>query len=54
MEMEIAEQKNIIPYILMKYIDSQTGEIKLTLPSDIRKIVFMVIVISALILILAL
>ena len=39
MEMEIAEQTSIIPYILMKYIDSQTGEIKLTLPSDIRKIV---------------
>ena len=39
MEFEIAEQKSIIPYILMKYIDSQTGEIKLNLPYDIKKIV---------------
>ena len=39
MELEITEQANIIPYILMKYIDSQTGEIKLNLPQNIRKIV---------------
>lgn len=39
METEIEEQSKIIPYILMKYIDSQTGEIKLNLPQNIRKIV---------------
>lgn len=39
MEIEIAEQTKIIPYILMKYIDPETGEIKLNLPQDIRKIV---------------
>ena len=39
MELEIAEQTSIIPYILMKYIDSQSGEIKLDLPQNIRKIV---------------
>lgn len=39
MESEIVEQTKIIPYILMKYIDSQTGEIKLELPQNIRKIV---------------
>ena len=39
MEQEIVEQSAIIPYILMKYIDSETGEIKLDLPQDIRKIV---------------
>lgn len=39
MESEIAEQTKIIPYILMKYIDPQTGEIKIDLPKDIRKIV---------------
>ena len=39
MELEINEQAKIIPYILMKYIDSQTGEIKLNLPQNIRKIV---------------
>lgn len=39
MESEIAEQTKIIPYILMKYIDSQSGEIKLDLPQNIRKIV---------------
>lgn len=39
MELEIAEQKSIIPYILMKYIDSETGEIKLDLPKNIRKII---------------
>ena len=39
MEMEILEQTSIIPYILEQYIDSQTGEIKLDLPENIRKIV---------------
>lgn len=39
MELEISEQITIIPYILMKYIDAQTGEIKLDLPQNIRKIV---------------
>lgn len=39
MESEIIEQTKIIPYILMKYIDSVTGEIKLDLPQNIRKIV---------------
>lgn len=39
MELEIAEQSKIIPYILMKYIDPETGEIKLRLPENIRKIV---------------
>lgn len=40
MEVEIAEQAKIIPYILMKYIDPQSGDIKLNLPQDIKKIVF--------------
>ena len=39
MEIEIAEQTKIIPYILTKYIDSQNGEIKLDLPQNIKKIV---------------
>ena len=39
MELEIFEQTSIIPYILMKYIDSESGEIKLNLPDNIRKIV---------------
>ena len=39
MEQEITEQAAIIPYILMKYIDPQSGEIKLELPQNIRKIV---------------
>jgi glucosamine--fructose-6-phosphate aminotransferase (isomerizing) len=39
MELEIQEQTSIIPYILMKYINPQTGEIKLNLPQDINKIV---------------
>ena len=39
MELEIFEQTSIIPQILMKYIDSQTGEINLNLPQNIRKIV---------------
>ena len=39
METEIIEQTKIIPYILMKYIDTQTGEIKLDLPQNIRKII---------------
>ena len=39
MESEIIEQTKIIPYILMKYIDTQTGEIKIDLPQNIHKIV---------------
>ena len=39
MEKEIAEQAKIIPYILMKYINPQTGEIKIDLPQNITKIV---------------
>ena len=39
MEKEIVEQTKIIPYILMKYINPETGEIKLDLPQNIRKIV---------------
>lgn len=39
MELEILEQKSIIPIILANYIDSETGEIKLNLPKNIRKIV---------------
>lgn len=39
MELEIAEQAKIIPYILLKYIDPQTGEIKIDLPENITKIV---------------
>lgn len=39
MEIEIEEQAKIIPYILMKYIDPQTGEIKIDLPDNIKKIV---------------
>ena len=39
MEMEIVEQTSIIPTILEKYIDPQTGEINLSLPQNIRKIV---------------
>jgi glucosamine--fructose-6-phosphate aminotransferase (isomerizing) len=39
MEKEIIEQTKIIPYILMKYIDPETGEIKIDLPQNIRKIV---------------
>lgn len=39
MEMEIAEQTKIIPYILMKYINPQTGEIKIDLPENITKII---------------
>ena len=39
MELEIIEQTKIIPYILMKYINPETGEIKIDLPSDITKIV---------------
>lgn len=39
MESEIYEQKDIIPYILMKYINPQTEEIKLDLPKNIEKIV---------------
>lgn len=39
MELEIFEQTSIIPYILKNYIDPQSGEIKLNLPQNIRKIV---------------
>lgn len=39
MELEITEQAKIIPYILMKYINPQTGEVKIDLPDDIKKIV---------------
>lgn len=39
MELEIAEQARIIPYILMKYINPESGEIKLNLPQNIKKIV---------------
>lgn len=39
MEKEIIEQTTIIPYILMKYINPQTGEIKFDLPQNINKIV---------------
>ena len=39
MESEIAEQTGIIPYILMKYINPETGEIKIELPDNITKIV---------------
>ncbi len=39
MELEIIEQSKIIPYILMKYINPQTGEVKIDLPDNIQKIV---------------
>ena len=39
MEKEINEQKKIIPYILMKYINPENNEIKIDLPQDIRKII---------------
>lgn len=39
MELEICEQTKIVPYILMKYIDPQTGEIKIDLPQNITKII---------------
>lgn len=39
MESEIIEQKKIIPYILMKYINPASGEIKIDLPQNVRKIV---------------
>ncbi len=39
METEITEQTGIIPYILMKYINPETGEIKIDLPDNINKIV---------------
>ena len=39
MELEIIEQSKIIPYILMKYINPETGEIKIDLPENITKIV---------------
>lgn len=39
MELEIIEQTKIIPYILMKYINPENGEIKINLPENITKIV---------------
>lgn len=39
MELEIMEQTKIVPYILMKYINPQTGEIKIELPENITKII---------------
>mgnify|MGYP002854189699 CR=1 FL=1 len=39
MEAEIIEQTKIIPYILMKYINPDSGEIKIELPDNIRKII---------------
>ena len=39
MELEITDQKNIIPQILSNYINPETGEIKLDLPKNINKIV---------------
>ena len=39
METEILEQKKIIPYILMKYINPETGEVNVDLPDNITKIV---------------
>ncbi len=39
MELEIIEQAKIIPYILMKYINPENGEIKIELPDNITKIV---------------
>ena len=39
MELEISEQSKIIPYILMKYINPENGEIMLDLPQNIRKII---------------
>ena len=39
MEKEIFEQSKIIPYILMKYINPENGEIKINLPNKIQKII---------------
>ncbi len=39
MELEIAEQTKIIPYILMKYINPETGDIRIDLPENIKKII---------------
>ena len=39
MELEITEQAKIIPYILMKYINPETGEVKIDLPENITKII---------------
>ena len=39
MEQEIAEQAKIIPYILMKYINPESGKIKVDLPQNVKKIV---------------
>ena len=35
MELEIAEQAKIVPYILMKYINPENVEIKIDLPKNI-------------------
>ena len=43
MESEILEQNQIVPHILAKYIDSNTGEIKLNLPLNIKKIVYILL-----------
>ena len=39
MECEITEQTRIIPYILQKYINPDSGDINIDLPQNIRKIV---------------
>ena len=39
MEQEIAEQAKIIPYILMRYINPESGKIKVDLPQNVKKIV---------------
>ena len=39
MELEILEQTSIIPHILMKYVNPETGDINLDLPPEIQKIV---------------
>ena len=39
MEQEIIEQSKIIPYILMRYINPESGDIKLDLPKNIKKII---------------
>ena len=39
MELEIIEQAKILPYILMKYINPENGNIKIDLPSNVNKIV---------------
>ena len=39
MEQEIIEQSKIVPYILMKYINPENGDIKIDLPQNITKII---------------